>query len=245
MNHYCIVANGYNGAIMLIESYDTITARGEDAFEFLQNQLAADLRDIPAAPPTLAAWCNPKGRVICLLRVAPCDQGYTLSLPAELSEPVLQRLILFRFRSRVHFDTASATAAELGVGSSLDEWRLQNLHDGIVEIGASQSEKFTPHMLNLDCLGAVSLDKGCYPGQEIVARTHYRGATKRRCRRFDAAGAVAAGDKVSDGARDVGEVVNATGNELLAVVPVESADGGTLNVNGIALREVALPYDAG
>ena len=45
--------------------------------------------------------------------------------------------------------------------------------------------------------------------------------------------------------RDVGEVVNVTGNELLAVVPVESADSGTLNVNGIALREVALPYDAG
>jgi folate-binding protein YgfZ len=230
--------------MMLIKNYDTITVRGEDAFDFLQNQLSADLRNIPASPPSLAAWCNPKGRVICLLRVAPCADGYTLSLPAGLSKPVLERLTLFRFRSRVQFATADATAAELGVGTSLEDWRLQNLRDGIVEIDASQTEKFTPHMLNLDLIGAVSLDKGCYPGQEIVARTHYRGATKRRCRRFDCDGAVTAGDKVSDGARDVGEVVNAIGKELLAVVPVEPADV-TLSINGNALHEVALPYDAG
>ena len=243
MKHYGIVANGYNGVIMLIKSYDSITARGEDAFEFLQNQLAADMRDVAATPPALAAWCNPKGRVICLLRVVSCDGGYTLSLPAELSESVLRRLTMFRFRSRVQFATEGATAAALGVSTSLDDWRLQNLRGGIVEITALQSEKFTPHMLNLDLQGAVSLDKGCYPGQEIVARTHYRGATKRRCRRFEADGAVAVGDKVAEGTRDVGEVVNAIGNELLAVVPVELADE-QLNVNGIALRQVGLPYDA-
>jgi folate-binding protein YgfZ len=244
MNHYGIVANGYNDVTMMIPSYDTITVSGDDAFEFLQNQLAADLRDIPATPPTLAAWCNPKGRVICLLRVTPCPEGYALSLPAELSKPVAQRLSMFRFRSRVQFTAATASAAELGVDSSLDEWRLQNLRDGIVEITASESEKFTPHMLNLDLLGAVSLDKGCYPGQEIVARTHYRGATKRRCKRFDSDGAVTAGDKVSDGVRDVGEVVNAIGNELLAVVPVE-LDDTTLSANGIGLRPLELPYDTG
>jgi folate-binding protein YgfZ len=244
MNHYRIVANGYNGAIMMIESYASITVRGDDAFEFLQSQLAADLRDIPASPPTLAAWCNPKGRVICLFRVAPCAEGYTLTLPTQLSEPVVQRLAMFRFRSRVQFNATSATATELDVGTSLDDWQVQNLRDGIVEINASQSEKFTPHMLNLDLLGAVSLDKGCYPGQEIVARTHYRGVTKRRCRRFASDRPVAAGDKVSDGTRDVGEVVNAIGNELLAVVPVEAADD-TLNVTGIALHPVELPYAAG
>ena len=96
-------------------------------------------------------------------------------------------------------------------------------------------------MLNLDRLGAVSLDKGCYPGQEIVSRTHYRGESKRRLRRFESTAPATRGDKVSDGNRDVGEVVNAIGNELLAVVPV-AADASTLTVDGHALTELSLPY---
>ena len=96
-------------------------------------------------------------------------------------------------------------------------------------------------MLNLDLIGAVSLDKGCYPGQEIVARTHYRGKTKRRLFRFTSDEPVAPGDKISDGSRDVGEVVNAAGNDLLAVVPIDKVYAG-LTVGGVALVYSALPY---
>jgi len=105
----------------------------------------------------------------------------------------------------------------------------------------AQSEQFTPHMLNLDLLGAVSVDKGCYPGQEIVARTHFRGTTKRRCLRFESAEPVSPGDKVSAGDHDIGEVINAIGKDLLAVVPVDKADD-PLNSNGIALLHLSLPY---
>jgi folate-binding protein YgfZ len=111
----------------------------------------------------------------------------------------------------------------------------------VVEIALAQSEKFTPHMLNLDLLHIVSLDKGCYPGQEIVARTHYRGASKRRCLRFESGEPVNPGDKVSDDERDIGEVVNAIGNDLLAVVPVDAADHA-LTVGEIRLSRVELPY---
>jgi folate-binding Fe-S cluster repair protein YgfZ len=96
-------------------------------------------------------------------------------------------------------------------------------------------------MLNLDLLGAISLDKGCYTGQEIIARTHYRGATRRRCLRFEADGPVRAGDKVLDGDREIGDVLNAIGRELLAVIPVDSA-GKNLTAAGVGLRPVALPY---
>jgi folate-binding Fe-S cluster repair protein YgfZ len=96
-------------------------------------------------------------------------------------------------------------------------------------------------MLNLDLLEAVSFDKGCYPGQEIVARTHYRGATKRRTHRFTSTEPVAPGDKVSDGERDIGEVLNAIGNDLLAVIPSDKADDA-LAVNGIDLTHIRLEY---
>ena len=167
--------------------------------------------------------------------------SYCLTIPTELVDLVTQRMTLFRFRSKVEFETQPATQSDLGIETTVDNWQLENLRAGLPEIWLPQSEKFTPHMLNLDLLDIISLDKGCYPGQEIVARTHFRGASKRRCLRFESAEPLSPGDKVSDGQRDVGEIVNAIGNDLLAIVPLNKKDG-PLEVNGIALRYVALPY---
>ena len=83
---------------------------------------------------------------------------------------------MFRFRSKVEFDVVDE-------GQTVDPAFL--VENGYPYIGSAQVEQFTPHMLNLDLLDAISLDKGCYPGQEIVARTHYKGATKRRTLRFE------------------------------------------------------------
>lgn len=215
----------------------TICIRGEDAFEFLQAQLTVDLQDLTQenAPSSIkSAWCNPKGRVICILDVSLAEDGYDLSLPADLADSVMPRLAMFRFRSKVEF------AMHPGTASSRDA-ALQRLRAGIVQLSAAQSEEFTPHMLNLDVLGIVSLDKGCYPGQEIVARTHYRGASKRRCLRFTSSEPLAAGDKVMAGERAVGEVVNAIGTDLLAVVPLTAAEA-PLTVGDVTLHQQDLPY---
>ena len=219
--------------------YSTITASGPDAFEFLQAQLAADIDALPGQG--LAAWCNPKGRVICLFRVARDNDEFRLALPDELADDVTKRLAMFRFRARVDFELAATTAPQLGISSSYGDWRLDNLRAGVPEILRAQSEQWTPHMLNLDLLGAVSVDKGCYPGQEIVSRTHYRGKTRRRCLRFESAVPVDVGDKVSDGERDVGEVINAVARELLAVVPLDKQDQ-QLTVAGHTLEKRPLPY---
>jgi len=221
--------------------YSGILVSGADAFDFLQAQLSNDLRLLDDRERFLSAWCNAKGRVICLLTVRREGSGYGMTLPSELAEDVLRRLTMFRFRSKVDFEINPATSDDLGIQGSVDDWLLDNLRAGRAEIWKSQSEEFTPHMLNLDLLGAVSFDKGCYPGQEIVARTHYRGATKRRTHRFTSTAAVTPGDKVSDGERDIGEVLNAIGTDLLAVIPSEKADD-SLTVNGIALTHIQLEY---
>jgi len=103
---------------------------------------------------------------------------------------------------------------------------------GFAEISSENTEKYTPHMLNLDRIGAISFDKGCYTGQEVVARTEHLGHSKRRLMHYrcDAPG-IAIGDKVSDGERDVGDVVNVSGEDLLAVTPVAMHDQ-TLTING-------------
>jgi len=237
--------------------YSTIIVSGDDAFDFLQAQLAADITqlggdDLSRVHPDqrqhgasgdaiLSAWCNPKGRVICLFRVGRVEGGYSLALPTEQTEEAVKRLTMFRFRAKVEFAVRQSTPEQLGAMSSYEEWQVENLRAGIPEILSTQSEQFTPHMLNLDLLGAVSVDKGCYPGQEIVARTHFRGATRRRCVRFESTQPVSPGDKVSDGERDIGEVLNAIGNDLLAVIPIDSATG-ELSVGGVPIKHIPLGY---
>ena len=210
----------------------TISVHGADAFSFLQGQLSNDLNKLESESSIPAAWCNPKGRVITLMTVSKSADGYTLTVPRELADEIIRRLTMFRFRAKVDFAVDPA-AGDPDPADSIDS--------GFPWIGAPQSEKFTPHMLNLDLLGAISLDKGCYTGQEIVARTHYKGATKRRTMKFESDGPVSAGDKVSDGERDIGEVLNVAGKSLLAIIPTARAND-TLSVEGVALRPVELPY---
>lgn len=210
----------------------TISVTGADALTFLQGQLSNDLRRLETEDALLAAWCNPKGRVIALLRVTATEGGYALALPAELADGVARRLAMFRFRAK----------ADIEILPGETDWPASEaLARGEPFIGLEQTEKFTPHMLNLDLLDAISFDKGCYTGQEVVARTHYKGATKRRTLRFACDGPAAVGDKVSLQGRDVGEVLNVADDELLAVVPTDKGDAG-LQVGAASLTQKALPY---
>jgi folate-binding protein YgfZ len=226
---------------MTMTTYSSIRARGDDAFDFLQGQLTNDLQRLDGSTPILSAWCNPKGRVICLFRVREADDGFDLALPESLAQTVLDRLTMFRFRAKVDLSTGDAEPAHFGIGEPVEEWLLANLRNGIPEIFAATSEAFTPHMLNLDLLDAISLDKGCYTGQEIVARTHYRGATKRRMLRFESSAPVGIGNEIFAGERKVGDVVNAIGTDVLGVVPMESADD-KLTIGDATLERRPIPY---
>ncbi|HLT89815.1 MAG TPA: hypothetical protein VKZ85_02640 [Woeseiaceae bacterium] len=128
----------------------------------------------------------------------------------------------------------AADLERAGVARPLDGagWQRALVEAGVPTVLEATREKYTPHMLNLDRLGAVSFSKGCYTGQEVVARTEHLGRVKRRIAGYRLDGGTAApGDRVLEGDREVGEVVNAAGDRLLAVVPVE-LHAATLAVNG-------------
>ena len=100
---------------------------------------------------------------------------------------------------------------------SEDGWSLAEIRAGRPFISLATQDKFVPQMVNLETLGGVNFQKGCYPGQEIVARSQYRGEVKRRMKQFSAP----AGAQLQPGAEfNGGTVVDAAGGELLAVVPV-------------------------
>lgn len=87
-----------------------------------------------------------------------------------------------------HDSTAAAEAArDADSPGSATGWRALDVAAGLPQVYAATSEVFVAQMLNLDVLGGISFDKGCYTGQEVIARAHYRGRVKRRLRRFVAA----------------------------------------------------------
>jgi len=112
-------------------------------------------------------------------------------------------------------------------------WGLADLAHGLPRLPDDQRATWTPQMLSLDRLAAYSLKKGCYPGQEIVSRTHYLGQAKRVLARFSAAAAPAAGAPVVDPTgKELGRLVcqAAAGDrvEVLAVMPADLAPGTPL-----------------
>ena len=133
---------------------------------------------------------------------------------------------------------------------SEDDWSQLEIRDGVPRVTAATQDQFVPQMVNLERLGGVDFKKGCYPGQEIVARTQYRGVLKRRMIRARSAAGARAGDAVyADdlGGQAAGMVVNAASDgEVLAVVPIASLDAGqALHVgapDGPRLEPLALPY---
>ena len=132
-------------------------------------------------------------------------------------------------------------------------WTWLDIAAGVPRIDAATSEQFVPQMANLELLSGVDFKKGCYPGQEIVARMHYLGRLKQRMYRAHAESAVAPGTPIfapdlpgqSTGAVIASAVASAGGCDLLAVLQMSSAAAGVLHLGsatGPTLRLLPLPY---
>ena len=137
---------------------------------------------------------------------------------------------------------------------SLAQWRWLEVQSGVPLVELATVEQFVPQMLNFELIGGVDFQKGCYPGQEVVARSQYRGTLKRRMFLFDIDGAAAAGQEVfhdADLAQPAGMVVNAAphpsqgGSSALVEIKLAALANGALHLgsgDGPRLRLVDLPY---
>lgn len=136
------------------------------------------------------------------------------------------------------------------VGSACWDWL--EIQAGIPDILPATQEQFVPQMVNLDLLGGINFKKGCYTGQEIVARTHYLGKVKRRTHLAHvAAESVKAGDDLFGATPDaVGKIVRCApapqgGFDVLAELRLESVEAGNIHLNaldGAVLQLRELPY---
>jgi folate-binding protein YgfZ len=165
--------------------------------------------------------------------------------------PRFEVYVLSYDAARSLWDSLNVRGAPIGLAA----WQLTEIQAGLPNVYAETAELFIPQMLNLQLLDGVSFRKGCYPGQEIVARTQYLGALKRRmyAGRITADGLPSPGDELftsADITQAAGQIVDARphpdgGYAALAVLQISAAQAGDLHLgsgNGPAFTLEALPY---
>jgi len=235
-------------------SWRVVAVAGRDARAFLQGQLTQDLATLGAGRLAGAGLLSAQGRVIAVPWLRATETAVELAVPADLSEAVLTRLKRYVLRAKAELAArdldpvlAGLLADHLGVDAALTDPVLALIRAGQPLIGATNSEEWIPQMINLDLLDGISFTKGCYTGQEIVARTQHLGRIKRRMFRYAAATAppLARSALTLDGQK-VGDVVaaahTATGCELLAVVNLEARDRPLTLEAGATATPLPLPY---
>ena len=231
-----------NNAICALEQTALLYVGGDDASEFLQNQLSNDITKIDETRSQLSSMSNAKGRMLGIFQIIQIDGGYILIMPRDLIADIAQALQKFILMSKVVLADITDSFARIGVTSDLAEiiksddfpdevnqvfqsdslislqlpaaagrqrylllsndeneaialwrqlaqklvindenhWRLQQIDAGVPTLYRATSGAFVLQMANLQQLDGVSFKKGCYPGQEVVARMQYLGKPKRR-----------------------------------------------------------------
>ena len=241
-------------AFALLDSLGVLRITGVDAQRYLQGQLSADIEALSPSASTLAGLHTAQGRVTAILRViAAGPHCYWLVLPTDLIATVLTRLQRYVLRAKVLLEDRSHDHRVVGLWQGLQrqlcvlsadepnpagtaveaqQWWSAEVAAGLPQVFAASSEHFTAQMLNLDLVGGVSFTKGCYTGQEVVARSHYRGRVKRRLQGFSTDQTV----PLQPGERRL----LTDGRTLEVVMAVPAADGGQLLL-GVAPLPVQSP----
>ena len=209
-----------------IEDRALLKISGSDAEVFLQAQLSNDINKLDRKSIQLNAYCQHQGKILALFWVMRYEDSFFLSCPFELVDDIKSRLQMFVIISDVKIENYTSKFSQIGLinetssGSfcineklsvivtkssdldgfkfnSSDDWKKLLIDAKIPEVFLKTSEKLVPQMLNLDIdeIG-VNFSKGCYPGQEVVARLHYLGSAKRRLFTFKADHEMQVGDSL-------------------------------------------------
>lgn len=286
-----------------------IQAEGEDAANFLHNQLSNDVLLLPVGQSRLAAFCSAKGRMQASFILVKTDPNKVLLvLSLDLLAQTLKRLSMFVLRSKVKMhdatsqwqlrgllgQSAQAVASNAapwqthtengahvvalypavlkdtripralwiapagqalppGPEASQAVWLWADVMSGVTLLSQPVYEAFVPQMLNYESVGGVNFKKGCYPGQEVVARSQFRGTLKRRSALAHSPVALQAGQDIftpADPEQPCATVVTSAarpdglGFDALVSGTTESMQTGWRvgSSDGAALELLPLPY---
>jgi len=149
---------------------------GKDAEKFLQGQLTCNIPDAMKEPFLIGAHCNREGRVLSLFFLYAIHSDFYLLMPKEMVDITLNALKKYVVFFKVQLTNVSDLLCLTDKKYQLN--KNDFIENNIPIIYPETSGKFLPHDINLHHLGGIHFDKGCYTGQEIIARMHYRGKLK-------------------------------------------------------------------
>ena len=207
-----------------LENRALLKVSGADSGPFLQAQLSNDIEQLDNSSIQLNAYCQHQGKILALFWVIRSDDSFLLSFPLDLVDIIKSRLQMFVIMADVTIKDITLERSQIGsIDESYDNsytindklsliivnkkdvtqfdiepvefWHKSCIDSNLPEISSITSEKLVPQMLNLDIneIG-VNFSKGCYPGQEVVARLHYLGSVKRRLFAFESNSEINVGD---------------------------------------------------
>ena len=235
----------------------TLLLEGDDAIAFAQAQFSGNAAELAVGRWQFSAWLDAQGRVRALFHLARVSENSLLAvLRGGRAEPFADALRRFVFRSKLKLHALPARA--LGTGAAMeshtvaqqddaivlgcgthsmtigvrddDAWRAEQIHLGWPWLPDEALDALLPPALSLERLQAVAFDKGCYPGQEIAARLHFRGGHKRHMHCVVLSQALPAGTVLRDEQSDVvlvlDNVATNHGHTALAIVNDALAEQG-------------------
>ena len=209
-----------------LKNRSLLRVSGADAETFLQGQLSNDISKLDALSVQLNAYCQHQGKILALFWVTKNEDSFLLSFPSDLLEVIKPRLQMFVIMSDVVIEDVTKDYIQVGsIGEThqkalaineklsliitnkqdisqfnmepVEHWNMACVDSSLPEIFLMTSEKLVPQMLNLDIDEfGVNFSKGCYPGQEVVARLHYLGSAKRRLFAFELGSELNVGDSL-------------------------------------------------
>jgi tRNA-modifying protein YgfZ len=221
-----------------------VRVSGPDAEDFLQRLVS---NDVAAKDECEALLLTPKARIIAPLRIVRrARDDFLLLTEPDLGDVVRTQLLRARFAAKVEIEPEHHESwLVLGGDEVLDErppgdeaseddverWRIESR---IPRWGRELDDSILPAEAGLDETH-VSFTKGCYPGQEPIARQHYRGKVNRRLRVLEIAGGAEAGDELTLDGKTVGRITSAANGVALGYVRTEVPDDAELaTANGEA-----------
>jgi len=209
-----------------IKNRAILKVSGSDAETFLQGQLSNDISKLDKLSVQLNAYCQHQGKILAIFWVTKNKDSFFLSFPLDLLEAIKPRLEMFVIMADVIIEDITKEYIQVGsIGEThqkalaindklsliitdkqdlnkydmepIDHWDRACIDSSLPEIFSVTSEKLVPQMLNLDINEfGVNFSKGCYPGQEVVARLHYLGSAKRRLFAFELESDAQVGDSL-------------------------------------------------
>jgi folate-binding protein YgfZ len=231
-----------------------VRVSGPGAEGYLQRMLS---NDVTAGPVVEALLLTPKSRLIAPLRVwRRGPEDFLLLTEPELGEVVRAQLLRSRFSSQCEIEleehisavvfgeaeglpgeipgTAEVVDAEVAPTLEVEELERARIEAGVPAWGKELDDSILPAEAGLDQTH-ISFTKGCYPGQEPIARLHHRGHVNRRLRVVQVESAQP-GDEIRWEGKAVGRVTSAAPGVALGYVRVEVPDGAELSVGGTTAR---------